>query len=192
MPRAEKMMKIIHGCNHIQQYGCNTVATIFNIHSRVFVAGFSLFNSSKCISINYKIMPSSLFCCSSWFMPVERPAMFFLCTILIFMGLLTFLQRTKRQIANFTFAHMVYHTAGNIFVPFQIDVHIIFLSDNEKKGVIFQELLWSVKNWISLKSRQNFLQKFYWVSSLHSCWCRPYWFPLRISTLFKGSLLTSS
>ena len=61
MPRAEMMMKIIHGCNHIQQYSCNTVATIFNIHSRVFVAGFSLFNSSKCISINYKIMPSSLF-----------------------------------------------------------------------------------------------------------------------------------
>ena len=30
MPRAEMMMKIIHGCNHIQQYGCNTVATIFN------------------------------------------------------------------------------------------------------------------------------------------------------------------
>ena len=53
-----------------------------------------------------------------------------------------------------------------------INIHIIlnkFWQDiMKRRGVIFQVLLWSVKNWISLKSRQNFWRKFYWISNLHS------------------------
>ena len=51
--------------------------------------------------------------------------------------------------------------------------------------MIFQVLLWSVKNWISLKSRQNFGRKFYWISILHSLGCHSYRFSVNMKPKIK-------
>ena len=61
--------------------------------------------------------------------------------------------------------------------------------------MIFQVLLWSVKNWISLKSRRNFGRKFYWISILHSLGCHSYRFSVNIEIkvlTFLHSLTTSN